>query len=82
MEAAAPLPGIDVVWVSGPPRVRADVHVAVIDVPAIMAFRIASSGELGHQSLNRALVRQIIITYLLVPGAPDGHRLSYVGFGI
>jgi hypothetical protein len=30
-------------------RDRADVHVAVIDVPAALAFGVAAAGELGHR---------------------------------
>ena len=37
---------------------RAGMHVAVIDVPALLAFRIAAAGEFWDQSLNRALNHQ------------------------
>jgi hypothetical protein len=29
-------------------RYRADMHVAEIDVPAVLAFRVAATGEGGH----------------------------------
>jgi hypothetical protein len=58
IETAAPFPGIGVVGISGAPRKRADMHVAVIDVPAVVALGISSPGELRHQKLNRALASQ------------------------
>jgi len=37
---------------------RADVHVAIIDVPAVLAFEIAAAGEGGHALLKRGQGRQ------------------------
>ena len=39
-------------------RDRGDVHVAVIDVPAVGAFGIASAGELGYAALKRGTWRK------------------------
>jgi len=47
-----PFPAIGVVRIAGAPGERADMYVAIIDVPALVAgFRISSSGELGHPPL-------------------------------
>jgi hypothetical protein len=38
---------------AGASRNRAHAHVAVIDVPAVAAFGIASAGEIGHELFKR-----------------------------
>ena len=77
IEAAAPLPLIGVVRVAGTFGERAHVYVAIVDVPAFLAFRIAAAGEFGHQALNRALAYQA--NYPPVGGWWLGmHPLSYV----
>ena len=48
IEAALPFPLVDVVRAARAARDRADVDVAAIDVPAVLAFRISAAGEHGH----------------------------------
>jgi hypothetical protein len=53
IKAGIPFPRIGITRIAGAPANRADLHVAVIDVPAIGAFGIAAEGEGGHGPLNR-----------------------------
>jgi hypothetical protein len=48
VEAATPFPLVDVNRAAGAARNRSDMHIAVIDVPAILAFGITAAGEGGH----------------------------------
>jgi hypothetical protein len=48
-----PLPGFLVAWLANTARDRANVNVAEIDVPAILAFGISAAGEGGHALLKR-----------------------------
>ena len=48
IEAASPAPRIFIVPDAGAVRDRADMDVAVIDVPAVLAFGIAAASEGGH----------------------------------
>jgi hypothetical protein len=50
IEAATPLPLIDVDRAAGAARDRADMHVAVIDVPAAGAFGISAAGKGGYSN--------------------------------
>ena len=53
MEPALPSPRIGTKGVADAPRDRPNVNVAVVDVPAIWPFGVASAGELGHDLLKR-----------------------------
>jgi hypothetical protein len=55
IKAAGPAPRIFVMWNPGSERNRADVNIAVIDVPAVVAFGIATAGEGGHALLKRGI---------------------------
>lgn len=48
IETADPGPLLTMVWDADPARDRADMDVAVVDMPAILAFAITAAGELGH----------------------------------
>jgi len=50
-----PLPGFLVAWLANTARDRANVNVAEIDVPAILAFGISAAGEGAHGLLKRSL---------------------------
>ena len=54
IEAALPLPGFLVAWLANTARDRANVNVAEIDVPAVLAFWILAAGEGGHGLLKRS----------------------------
>jgi hypothetical protein len=41
------------VRLAGATRDRADVYIAEIDVPAVLAFGIPAAGEFGHALLKR-----------------------------
>jgi hypothetical protein len=45
---------------AGALRDRADVDVAEVDVPTVLALRIAAAGEGGHAPLKRGLGQQAI----------------------
>ena len=73
-------------------RDRADVHVTVIDVPAVRAFGISAAGEGGHAPLKRAAVvddkplqiaangRQLIdMLYLKMPRNREGRKRDDAG---
>jgi hypothetical protein len=49
IEAAAPSPLVDVDGAAGASRDRADMDIAVIDVPAVRALGIAAAGKGGHK---------------------------------
>ena len=53
IEPAHPFPWIFVMGNAAAHRDSADLHVAVIDVPAVAAFWIAAAGEGGHALLKR-----------------------------
>jgi hypothetical protein len=54
VEAALPSPGILIVRDAAAERDGADVHIAVIDVPAFLSgFVVAAAGESGHALLKR-----------------------------
>jgi hypothetical protein len=49
-----------VAWIARSDRDRAHVHVAIVDVPTVVAFGIAAAGECGHAVLKRSNPRQAI----------------------
>jgi hypothetical protein len=53
VETAAPFKWVGVVRVACSARESADMHVPVIDVPAVLAFGITVAGEDGHEPLKR-----------------------------
>jgi hypothetical protein len=54
VEAATPLPLIDIVRDAGPPADRPDTDVAIEHAPAVMAIAGGAAGEGGHGLYNRA----------------------------
>ena len=54
IEAAQPLLSFLVVGLANTARDRANVNVAEIDVPAVLAFGIPAAGEGGHGLLKRS----------------------------
>jgi hypothetical protein len=48
VKAAPPAPLIDVNRAPDAPRDRADVNIAEIDVPAVLAFGVSAAGKFGH----------------------------------
>jgi hypothetical protein len=58
IEPATPFPLFDVDRAAGAARDRADLDVTIVDVPAILALRVASAGEGGHRpSFRRSTAR-------------------------
>jgi hypothetical protein len=55
IEAAQPLPGFLVVWLANTAHDRANVNIAEIDVPTVLAFGIPTAGEGGHGLLKRSM---------------------------
>ena len=54
-EPAQPLPGLGRARIADALGNRADVNVAVIDVPAVGAFGVRTAGEVGYPLLKRGL---------------------------
>jgi hypothetical protein len=53
IETAVPTPLININRNTGTSGDRADAGIAMIDVPTVLAFRIAAAGESGHAVLKR-----------------------------
>jgi hypothetical protein len=47
-----------VAWIARSDRDRAHVHVAIVDVPTVRAFMIATSGEIGQSFLHVSPLRR------------------------
>src|SRR5260370_35227198 len=52
IEAARPTPRVFIVRNAGADGDRAGVDVAIIDVPAVLAFWVAAAGEGGHGAIE------------------------------
>jgi len=53
IEAAHPLPSFGGSGIADALCDGADMDIAEIDIPAVLAFRVAAAGELGHSALKR-----------------------------
>jgi hypothetical protein len=53
VEAALPAPLVNIDRHAGAERDRTDLHIAIVDVPAIRTFGGAAAGEGGHSLLKR-----------------------------
>jgi len=53
VEAEDPTPLINVDRSAGAERDRADMDIGVIDMPAVLAFRVSAATELGHAPSKR-----------------------------
>jgi hypothetical protein len=53
IEPAQPLPSVLIMGLPYPARYRADMDIAEIDVPAVLALGISTAGEFGHGPLKR-----------------------------
>jgi hypothetical protein len=69
--AAVPTPLVDINGHAGADRNRSDMHVTVVDVPAIGAFGVPATGESGHALLKRGRAARTI-RYLLGIGGSRG----------
>jgi hypothetical protein len=79
VEATRPAPRILVMRNAGAERDRAHVHVAIIDVPAVLAFGIAAAGEGGHTLLKRSAERSANYQSLGDWKGEEPQRLGGVG---
>jgi hypothetical protein len=78
VKAAKPFPRVRVVWVASAHSDHADVNIAVIDVPAVVAFAVSAASEDGHDAYSSAagagrLIAQDVGAYCASP--------TWSGFG-